>query len=55
MKGIDVSSFNGNIDWTKVKQSGVEFAILKVIRKDLNPDVKFEVGKEYYVDFNLTK
>ena len=42
MKGIDVSSFNGNIDWTKVKQSGVEFAILKVIRKDLNPDVKFE-------------
>lgn len=41
-KGIDVSSYQGVIDWTKVKASGVEFAILKVIRKDLEPDKQFE-------------
>jgi GH25 family lysozyme M1 (1,4-beta-N-acetylmuramidase) len=40
--GIDVSSYQGNIDWNKVKSDGVEFAILKVIRKDLNPDKQFE-------------
>ena len=41
-KGIDVSSYQGIIDWKKVKAAGVQFAILKVIRKDLNPDKKFE-------------
>ncbi len=41
-KGIDVSSYQGNIDWNKVKSDGIEFAILKVIRKDLNPDKQFE-------------
>ena len=30
IKGIDVSEFQGNIDWDKVKNSGVEFAILKL-------------------------
>jgi GH25 family lysozyme M1 (1,4-beta-N-acetylmuramidase) len=42
MKGIDVSSYQGVIDWSKVRNSGVEFAILKIIRKDLNPDNQFE-------------
>lgn len=28
-KGIDVSEFQGNIDWEKVKASGVEFAIIR--------------------------
>lgn len=28
-KGIDVSEFQGKIDWEKVKNSGVEFAILR--------------------------
>ena len=40
--GIDVSSYQGKIDWKKVKSDGIEFAILKVIRKDLNPDNQFE-------------
>lgn len=40
--GIDVSSYQGTIDWKKVKKTDVEFAILKVIRKDLNPDKQFE-------------
>ncbi len=29
-KGIDVSKWQGNIDWQKVKKSGVDFAILRV-------------------------
>lgn len=29
MKGIDVSAFQGVIDWDKVKASGVEFAIIR--------------------------
>lgn len=41
-RGIDVSSYQQTINWDKVKADGVEFAILKVIRKDLNPDKQFE-------------
>lgn len=41
-KVIDVSSYQGKIDWKKVKASGVEGAVLKVIRKDLSPDKQFE-------------
>ena len=41
-KVIDVSSYQGKIDWAKVKASGVEGTILKIIRKDLNPDKQFE-------------
>ena len=29
LKGIDVSSHNGKIDWKKVKEAGVQFAILR--------------------------
>ena len=29
VKGIDVSRHQGEIDWQKVKNSGVEFAILR--------------------------
>ena len=42
MRGIDVSSYQGVVDWNKVKAAGVKFAILKVIRRDLNPDKQFE-------------
>lgn len=41
-KIIDVSSYQGVIDWKKVKASGVEGAILKIVRKDLAPDKQFE-------------
>ena len=30
IKGIDVSEFQGKIDWDKVKKDGVEFALLKL-------------------------
>jgi GH25 family lysozyme M1 (1,4-beta-N-acetylmuramidase) len=52
IKGIDVSGYNTNgkdlngnpipIDWKQVKQSGIEFAIPKIIRKDLTADKQFE-------------
>ena len=42
VKAVDVSSYQGNIDWNLVKSSGVNNAILKIIRKDLSPDTKFE-------------
>lgn len=40
-KLIDVSSYNGRVDWKKAKVYGCEGAILKIIRKDLNRDKKF--------------
>ena len=40
-KGIDVSSWQGKPDWTKVKKSGVEFAILRIHQKN-GPDTSFE-------------
>lgn len=43
-KVIDVSSYQGAIGWKKVKAAGVDGAIIKVIRKDLNPDKQFEAN-----------
>ena len=44
LKGIDVSAYQGIIDWSAVKNDGMEFAILKIIRKDLNRDKQFEAN-----------
>lgn len=41
-KGIDVSGYNIVSDYQAVKNAGVQFAILKIIRKDLNMDKLFE-------------
>ena len=40
--GIDVSSYNGAINWKKVKDAGYSFACIKIIRKDLEKDNGFE-------------
>lgn len=40
-KLVDVSSYNGVVDWKKAKSYGCQGAILKIIRKDLNKDKKF--------------
>jgi len=29
-QGLDVSSYQGNVDWAKVKADGASFAIIKV-------------------------
>lgn len=44
IKGIDVSSYQGNIDWKKVKADGVEFAILRGVVKDGTMDSKFQTN-----------
>lgn len=41
-KGIDVSGYNVVTDYQAVKNDGVQFAILKIIRKDLGLDKLFE-------------
>ena len=43
-KGIDVSYYQGTIDWSKVKSSGIEFAILRIGygMYDNQKDVKFD-------------
>lgn len=51
-KLVDVSSYNGTVDWKKAKEYGCEGAILKVIRKDLNKDKKFN---ENYTACNKNK
>ncbi len=38
MYGVDVSDNQGYIDWPKVKAAGVEFAILRSVRRSGNPD-----------------
>lgn len=43
-KIIDVSVYNGTIDWKKVKKYGCDGAIIKIIRKDLAKDKKFEAN-----------
>lgn len=42
IKGIDVSGYNSISNYQAVKNDGVQFAILKIIRKDLNLDKLFE-------------
>lgn len=41
-KGIDISEYNVVTDYQAVKNCGVQFAILKIIRKDLKIDKLFE-------------
>lgn len=40
-KVIDVSAWNGTVDWGKCQDKGVKGAILKIIRKDLALDQQF--------------
>ena len=39
---IDVSSYQGNIDWAKVKHSGIDYAILRGVVKNGTLDSTFE-------------
>ena len=46
--GVDVSSYQTNLDYTKMKNAGCQFAILKIITKDGTPDKMFE---KHYAGF----
>ena len=41
LQGVDVSSHNGNIDWSKVKSAGIDFAILRLGYADVEMDKQF--------------
>lgn len=42
VKGIDVSGYNYVSNYAAVAEDGIEFAILKILRKDMRPDARFE-------------
>lgn len=54
MKGIDISCYNGKIDWRKVKAAGVQFAVLKVVNKSLSADSRFEENWKGCIDNKIT-
>ena len=39
---VDVSSYNGAVDWEALKAKGITGAIIKIIRKDLGKDKRFD-------------
>lgn len=47
-KGIDVSFYQGNIDWNKVKAAGIKFAILKAGGSDSGFYVDKTFSTNYY-------
>lgn len=52
-KGIDVSGYNVISDYQAVKNTGVQFAILKIIRKDLTLDKLFETHLNGFNKVNI--
>ena len=44
-KGIDVSYANGNIDWSKVKSSGIDFAI---IRSTFGSELPSQIDNQFF-------
>lgn len=50
IKGIDVSEFQGKIDWNKVKADGIKFAILRV---GFGMDIKSQDDK--YIERNISE
>ena len=44
VKGIDVSYYQGTIDWTKAKADGVEYAFIRVSDGLNTPDTKFDLN-----------
>ena len=45
--GIDVSYFNGDIDWEKVKAQGIDFAIIRVAGRTWGSGILFEDSNSY--------
>ena len=39
--GIDVSAYNGRINWTRVREAGCGFAVIKITRRDGRADSRF--------------
>lgn len=46
LKGIDVSKFQGSIDWGKVKAGGIQFAIIRASYGKTGVDVSFKANMD---------
>lgn len=51
--GVDVSSYQKNINYLLLRQNGVKYAILKIIRKDGNVDTMFETHYKGFIDVGV--
>ena len=52
-KGIDVSNYQGKIDWAKVKADGIDFVIIRAGWGKTNVDPKFRANIEGAVTAGL--
>ena len=50
IKGIDVSSWNGTINWKTVSDYGMGFAILRITEKGNKVDSTFEANYKGCID-----
>ena len=48
-KGVDVSKWQGEIDWKKLKNAGIDFAIIRIGNRAENG----EIYKDTYADYNI--
>lgn len=53
IKGIDLSGYNTVVNYDDVAKDDVDFVILKIIRKDLQPDKLFETHWKNFEDRNI--
>lgn len=53
IKGIDVSSYQGSIDWEDVAEYGMGFAILRITEKNNKVDSKFEQNYKGCIKYNI--
>ena len=53
--GIDVSEYQGDIDWEEVKKSGVEFAILRLGYRGYGKEGKIILDKEFEQNYEEAK
>ena len=44
LKGIDVSTYQGAVNWSSVKSSGIQFAFARISDGTANPDNQFEAN-----------
>lgn len=45
--GVDVSYFNGEIDWSRVKAQGIDFAVIRVAGRTWGSGILFEDSNSY--------
>lgn len=52
-RGVDVAAWQTNVDYQKLKSAGVQFAIVKIIRKDNQKDKMFETHYNGFTNANI--